>query len=73
MQLPDGAERTKMQLTWNRSPLRVKTGAKWLLLCLGFVWLVGCTSVIPKTKKGMDPFAQQKFSCGEEIPKSSVH
>ena len=56
-----------MQLSskWRTSP--VKIGAKWLLLSLAFVWLVGC--VAPNSRsKVRDPFADGKFKCGEEMP-----
>lgn len=45
------------------------TGAKWLLLSLAFVWLVGCVG-LNKSKSPRDPFASTKFSCGEDMPPS---
>lgn len=52
----------------NRQPSAAKTGAKWLLLSLAFIWLVGCAGLAKTTKVARDPFADGKFSCGEEIP-----
>jgi hypothetical protein len=59
-----------MQITLKRRPSPAKTGAKWLLLCLAFVWLVGCVGLTGKGKKPRDPFADHKFKCGEEMPPS---
>jgi hypothetical protein len=53
----------------NHHASATKMGAKWLLLCLAFVWLVGCMG-LGKTKSARDPFASTKFSCGEDIPAS---
>lgn len=53
--------------------LPVKLCAKWLLLSMAFAWLVGCAAFKHHdeiVKRGRDPFADQKFSCGEEIPTS---
>lgn len=44
--------------------------ARWWLLTLALVCLIGCAS--PMKKKPRDPFEQNradgKFSCGEQIP-----
>jgi hypothetical protein len=52
------------------SPARI--GAKWLLLSLAFVWLVGCVGLSGKSKQARDPFADHKFKCGEEMPNGST-
>lgn len=45
--------------------------AKWLLLSLVFVWLVGCVGPSAK-KKARDPFLDRSFSCGEEKPSGAT-
>jgi hypothetical protein len=57
-----------MQIAITRRPSPTKIGVKWLLLSLAFVWLVGCVGLGKKTKAARDPFADHKFSCGEEMP-----
>ena len=57
-----------MQITSKRRSSPAKIGAKWLLLSLAFVWLVGCVGLTGKPKPARDPFADHKFSCGEEMP-----
>ena len=59
-----------MQITSKRRSPAV-TGAKWLLLSLAFVWLVGCVGLTGKAKNVRDPFADRKFKCGEEMPSGS--
>lgn len=60
-----------MQFTSKRRSSPAKTGAKWLLLSLAFVWLVGCVG--PGAKKAArDPFTDHKFSCGEEMPPGNL-
>lgn len=44
--------------------------AKWLLLSLVFVWLVGCIGLSGK-KQARDPFPDRQFSCGEDMPSSA--
>lgn len=56
-----------MQITPKRSSSPAKIGVKWLLLSLAFVWLVGCIGPGAKSK-ARDPFAEGKYSCGEEMP-----
>lgn len=64
---PDADERKIMLFTSNRtSPTRI--GVKWLLLSLAFVWLVGCAGLGSKKQAARDPFADQRFSCGEDKP-----
>ena len=50
----------------NSSPM--KSCAKWLILSLVFVWLVGCAAMPGRKVAKKDPF-QDKFSCGEQIPR----
>ena len=59
---------TIMQITVKRRSSPAKIGAKWLLLSLAFVWLVGCVGLTGKPKQVRDPFADHKFKCGEEMP-----
>lgn len=50
--------------------IHVSLRARWLLLAVTLVWLVGCAHpLMGKKKAARDPFAAEKFSCGEEIPK----
>lgn len=61
-----------MQIASHRMASPAKTGAKWLLLGLAFVWLVGCAGLTNKNKMARDPFADPKFSCGEDKPGSAT-
>lgn len=38
---------------------------RWIPLCLVLVCLVGCQSMSGGKSKQKDPFAEDKFSCGE--------
>ena len=46
-----------MQIASKRRSSPAKIGAKWLLLSLAFVWLVGCVGLTGKPKPARDPFA----------------
>lgn len=62
-------EREIMQNPSKHSSSLAKCGVKWLLLSLAFVWLVGCVGLSAKNKRSArDPFAEHKFSCGEDMP-----
>lgn len=60
-----------MQILSTPRGSRTKSSMKWLLLSLAFVWLVGCVGLSAKNKKARDPFAEHKFSCGEDMPPSN--
>lgn len=49
------------------SPLNLLVSAKWMLLTIAFLWLVGCHLPIKATqdKKTTKP---GEFSCGEACP-----
>ena len=38
---------------------------RWMTLCVALILLVGCQSMMKGKTKAKDPFAQDKFSCGE--------
>jgi hypothetical protein len=53
--------------------LRFGKNLRWLTLCLGLSWLVGCQAMMKTKNKNKDPFAQDKFSCGEALPGRNPH
>ena len=57
-----------MQFKSTRQASLARIGAKWLLLGVAFIWLVGCAGLTGKPKQLRDPFAEHKFKCGEEMP-----
>lgn len=60
-----------MQIPFTRRGSLAQSSVRWLLLSLAFVWLVGCVGLSSKNKKARDPFAEHKFSCGEDMPPSN--
>ena len=44
---------------------RFHTTFRWMTLCVALTWLVGCQSMMKGKAKAIDPFAEDKFSCGE--------
>lgn len=60
-----------MQIPLTRRGTLAQSSVRWLLLSLAFVWLVGCVGLSAKNKKARDPFAEHKFSCGEDMPPSN--
>ena len=44
---------------------RFRTTIRWMTLCVALTWLVGCQSMMKGKAKAKDPFAEDKFSCGE--------
>ena len=49
------------------SPLNLLVSAKWMLLTIAFLWLVGCHLPI-KATQGKKTTKPGEFSCGEECP-----
>ena len=49
----------------SRRSERFPMTVRWVTLCLALTWLVGCQSMMKGKTKAKDPFAEDKFSCGE--------
>ena len=46
----------------------IRNFLRWMVLSLVLTSFVGCQSLMKGKSKAKDPFAQDKFSCGEPLP-----